>query len=116
MTFKRGSLVSYGGRAAEVQGVQPFTLPSGRSIDCLVLLYTAQPRGIARIPVERVADNVQRITAKQAAAMDANPVSPVFRILSKAQRAKSEAERLQRQADFGRNGGLTKARNRKRAA
>jgi hypothetical protein len=110
MTFKRGSFVSYGGRAAEVRGVQPFTSPSGHTVDCLVLIHTGQPRGVVRVPLDRVADNVRPISKREAEHMDAHIVAAVTRVQSAMQRARAAA--AAKAADYGRLGGLTKARNR----
>ncbi|MDP3493006.1 MAG: hypothetical protein Q8R82_07815 [Hyphomonadaceae bacterium] len=109
MTFKRGSFVSYGGRAAEVQGVQPFTLPSGHTVDCLVLVHTGQPRGLVRVPLDRVADTVRPISKAEAEHMDANVVGAVTRSQNAMQRARAAA--AAKAADYGRMGALAKARN-----
>lgn len=108
MTFKRRSLVAYAGRAAEVQGVMPFTLPSGRAIDCLVLTYTGGPKGIVRVPVDRVADTVRRISKREAAHLDANIPPVVWAGASRMQKARAAA--AARAADYGRMGGLAKAK------
>ncbi len=114
MGFRRGSFVSYGGRAAEVMGVQPFTLPSGHCVDVLVLLHTAAPRGIVRVPVDRVADNVRKISKREAAYLDEN-IQPVrTRIENQLQRARAAA--AAKAADFGREGALRRARSRAQAA
>lgn len=108
MTFKRGSHVAYAGRAAVVQGVMPFTLPSGRSIDCLVLVHTGPPRGLVRVPLERVADTVRRITKREADKLDAHIPEVVWRGRNRMQKARATA--AAKAADFGRMGGLAKAR------
>lgn len=110
MTFKRGSLVAYAGRAAVVQGVMPFTLPSGRAIDCLVLLYTAAPRGVVRVPVDRVAEAVRAISKREAEHLDANVQPARTHAQNKLQKARAAA--AAKAADYGRMGGLTKARGR----
>lgn len=108
MTFKRGSFVAYAGRAAVVQGVMPFTLPSGRSVDCLTLIHTGAPKGVVRVPLERVADTVRRISKREAALLDAN-IPPVGWIgANRMQKARAAA--AAKMADYGRMGGLAKAR------
>jgi hypothetical protein len=110
MQLKRGSLVAYAGRAAEVQGVQPFTLPSGRSIDCLVLIYTGVPRGVVRVPLARVSDTVRRISKREAEHLDANVQPALTHAQNKMQKIRAAA--AAKAADYGRLGGLTKASNR----
>ena len=108
--FKRGSFVAYAGRAAEVMGVQPFTLPSGRSIDCLVLVHTGPPRGLVRVPLDRVADTVRPISKREAEHLDANVQPTRTHAQNKMQKIRAAA--AAKAADYGRLGGLTKARTR----
>jgi len=109
MTFKRGSFVSYGGRAAEVQGVQPFASASGHTIDCLVLVLTGQPRGVVRVPLDRVADTVKRVSKREAEHLDANVQPARTHSQNAMQRARAAA--AAKAADYGRMGALAKARS-----
>lgn len=111
MKFRSGDFVSYLGRAGRVCGVESVGA-AGASLDVLAIELTASPGAMVRVPMKRAQKHVQRISAAQANALDANPIIPVFRALTKMQRAHKEEARRERLAEFGRQGGLTKAKKR----
>ncbi len=112
MTFRSGDFVAYGGRAGRIAGVESVTA-AGARVDALVVALTATPGAVIRLPVDQAPDKLQRISAAQARAMDANPVEPIWRKRNKLQRAKADAARKERLAEMGRLSGLARARKRR---
>jgi hypothetical protein len=114
MTFRRGEFVSYGGRAGRVHGVESVDV-AGVRLDALTIVHTGSPRAVVHVPLRRAANAVKRITEAQAMAMDECIEAPVTmrktRLQKAAQQNKLTAIR-ERMAEFGRLGGLTKAKNR----
>lgn len=111
MTFRSGELVAYGGRAGRVAGVES-VVAAGARLDALVVALTATPGACIRLPVDQAPAKLERITAAQAAMLDANPVAPIIGRRSKLQKAKANALRSERLAELGRLSGLARARKR----
>jgi hypothetical protein len=111
MTFRSGDFVAYGGRAGRIAGVES-VIAAGARLDTFVVALTATPGAVIRLPVDQAADKLQRISAAQAAMLDANPVAPIIGRQSKLQRAKQDAAKKERLAEMGRLSGLARARKR----
>lgn len=112
MTFRRGDLVAYGGRAGRIAGVES-VVAAGACLEAFVVDLTATPGACIRLPVDQAPAKLERISAAQARALDANPVAPIWRRRSKLQKAKADELRKERLVELGRLSGLARARKRK---
>lgn len=110
MAFRSGDLVAYLGRAGRVCGVKSVEA-AGVRLDVLVIVHTAHPRATVHIPMRRVADAVKRISAAEAARMDENVVLPITYQQSSMMKARAAKRAKGTLSDYGRRGGLAKARN-----
>lgn len=111
-----GAFVAYAGRAGRVRGVEPVNV-AGATLEALVIVLTASPRGIFQVPLHRVDKHVKRISEAQAAAMDqalADPNVSWGRPATAVAQQRRIAAHRQKFAELGRMGGLIKLANKRR--
>lgn len=114
MAFRRGEYVAVSGRPGRVRGQETVSV-SGMRVPVLSIEVLGLLKAVVQVPISRVEAAVERITEHQATALVDNP--PTLSLsASWPKRNATKNVTIYRQAEFGRMGGLKKARNRVRAA
>jgi len=85
---------------------------AGIHLDAVAIVLTASPRAVVRVPLRRAAKVLKPISEAQASLMDENVAPPATLGQTKMARARAAKRQRGLMAEFGRLGGLTKARNR----